>query len=72
MNGTEFDLRTPTLLGSSIPRIEGEKPGFDHNFCLEKCGEKKLAARYVSPNCCESFLEAVCTHFWEVKVNGYF
>ena len=50
MNGTVFDLRNQTNLGERIPKVDpdGEKPGFDHNFCLENFGEKTLAARYVN------------------------
>jgi len=48
VSGTMFDLRQPVLLGDRIPKVpveEGDKHGFDHNFCINGDGPKNLAAR---------------------------
>ena len=45
VSGSVFDLQEPQKLGEAIPKVVAAKCGYDHNFCLERPGEKKLAAR---------------------------
>ena len=45
VSGTLFDLRQPVLLGSRMNKVVEGLPGFDHNFCVNGSGDKKLAAR---------------------------
>lgn len=45
VNGTVFDLRSPTLMGQHINNIPGDI-GYDHNFCITSDNkEKKFAAK---------------------------
>ena len=45
VSGSVFDLQQPQKLGEVIPKVVGAKCGYDHNFCLERSGERKLAVR---------------------------
>lgn len=45
VQGTAFDLRTPVLLGRRLQELG--LPGFDHNFCLDRSGQRRLCARWV-------------------------
>lgn len=47
VQGTAFDLRAPVQLGRRLQELG--LPGFDHNFCLDRSGEKHLCARVRHP-----------------------
>jgi aldose 1-epimerase len=48
--GTPFDFLAPTVIGSRISEISGEKVGYDHNYVLNGApGALKLAARVTEP-----------------------
>ena len=42
---TIFDLQKPVCFGDTIHNIPVDG-GYDHNYCLPKGDERKLAARY--------------------------
>ncbi len=50
VEGTPFDFRDPTSIGSRISEVGGNPIGYDHNFVLDKSeGEKVLAAKLMDP-----------------------
>jgi aldose 1-epimerase len=50
VEGTPFDFRKPTSIGSRINEVGGDPIGYDHNFVLEKSqDEKVLAAKVFDP-----------------------
>jgi aldose 1-epimerase len=50
VEGTPFDFRKPTSIGSRINEVGGNPIGYDHNFVLDKSqDEKVLAAKVLDP-----------------------
>ncbi|XP_055986579.1 galactose mutarotase [Sorex fumeus] len=43
VQGTAFDLRSPVQLGKRLQELG--LPGFDHNFCLDRSGQRRFCAR---------------------------
>ena len=50
VEGTPFDFRDPTPIGSRINEVGGNPIGYDHNFVLDKSADEKvLAAKVQDP-----------------------
>lgn len=50
VEGTPFDFTEPKPIGRDLESLEGDVPGYDHNFVLEgETAEHKLAARVTEP-----------------------
>jgi aldose 1-epimerase len=47
VEGTPFDFREPTPIGSRINEVGGNPIGYDHNFVLDKSGDEKVMAAKV-------------------------
>jgi aldose 1-epimerase len=51
VEGTPFDFRKPTAIGSRLQEVGGNPVGYDHNFVLDRSSEEKvLAAKLMDPN----------------------
>ena len=50
VEGTPFDFRKPTPIGSRIAEVGGSPVGYDHNFVLDGSGDvEELAAKVMDP-----------------------
>lgn len=50
VEGTPFDFRKPFVIGERFDQLEGEPPGYDHNYVIDGPeGVKRLTAKLMDP-----------------------